>query len=1242
MTQPADDFSSAGKNVYNTPLEEEARRSFLEYSYSVITSRALPDARDGLKPVHRRILFSMSESGLRPDHSFVKSARVVGNCMGRYHPHGDSAIYEALVRLTQDFALNAPLASGHGNFGSPNDGPAASRYCVTGDTRVRLADGSTAAISDIVPDSTLNSDNDISLMVLDKAGKPVHASKFFNSGIHPIKNVKVAGGASIRGSHNHLVLTLQTAMGVPVLQWMQLNELREGMFVALARNAEHTNVKPNSEEVLLGALLGGFASEGWYSSERAGFNNTDKVFFDTVSSAYRQLVGGRFYIYSRNLKSSDKTIYELDVHDLENIDKSVLAELRDLEAEDKVVPNIIWNSTPGAKRVFLQSIFEGDGSIQIAKSKTTQTLSISYSSYSQKLVEGLQELLLEFGVYSTISKQSSRGEYKLKISEKHSLNKFYKNVGFLTAKQALLEAYVNDDCMDLTTRSLSRDYVPYISDYVREVAKSSKKSWAIKNNFDTVEHWARNRNFVLSEILEKEDAAVVSYIMDAGYRFQPVVAVSDEEPEAVYSLRVDSEDHSFLAGGFVNHNTEVRMSENAMLLVNELDENTVDFIPNYDGSTEEPTVLPAAYPNLLVNGSSGIAVGMATNMIPHNLGEAIDAARLLIKKPKASLDEIMELIPGPDLPTGGQLIGLDEVRRAYEEGRGSVRIRGKAEVLPLEGSRGRSMISVTELPYGIGTEKVIEKIKDELGKKRLQGISDVKDLSDRRNGLRLVIETKTGINPTALLNDLYRYTPLEVSFGIANLTLVNGEPRTLSLKELLEVFIEHRYDVIRRRTQYRKDKAEARKHIVEGLLIALQDIDEVVKVIKASSDTSEARVKLCERFELSEIQAGHILDMPLRRLVNLEVQNLKDELAELLKAIEGYNWILNDDKVLKKVVDDELEDVKKRFATARKTELVSGQLEEILAESTSAALSPEVENEAVEIYLSSTGLLARTPAPSEEAPEMKRAVKKRAKHDTIISTLVANTHDSALAITNLGNGYKFAVLDVPSLPKGNGRVILKGGISGKELVELEKNEHIVGIAPISHDSARGIAMATRNGIVKINNFDLPQRSSSFPIIGLKEGDEVISSSIVFDSDAIVLITNEAALLTFPADAVRPQGRTGGGVTGIKLPEGVTVNSFSIVSESMQSDALVVTATEQSAKVTQFSEFPSKGRGTGGVRAHKMLKTESGLIASLVSVGPVAASDKGEPIELPSTYAKRDASGTPTPGIGIIGREYSQG
>ena len=427
--------------------------------------------------------------------------------------------------------------------------------------------------------------------------------------------------------------------------------------------------------------------------------------------------------------------------------------------------------------------------------------------------------------------------------------------------------------------------------------------------------------------------------------------------------------------------TEARMSSEAMLLVDELGEDTVDFRPNYDGSLQEPSVLPAAFPNLLVNGTSGIAVGMATNMIPHNLGEIVAAARWLINHPNASLDKLMEFVPGPDLPTGGQLLGLDQVRKAYETGRGVVRMRAKATTGPIEGSR-RQGITVTELPYGVGPEKVIERITEEVNKtKRLTGIADVKDLTDRENGTKLVIECKVGVNPQALLADLYRLTPLEQSFGINNLVLVDGQPRTLGLKELLEVFLAHRYEVVTRRTRYRRRKREERLHLVEGLLKALVDIDKVIKLIRGSENAQAAKEGLMKRFKLSEVQAAYILDTPLRRLTKYDKLELESEQDRLRKEIAELTEILDDEKVLKRVVSKELAKVAKDFAVPRRTALIDGDLKEVLAASKPAG-PLEVADDPCQVILSSTGLVARTAAESEEAVEGRRR-SGRARHDAI-------------------------------------------------------------------------------------------------------------------------------------------------------------------------------------------------------------------------------------------------------------------
>ncbi|SBT67654.1 DNA gyrase subunit A [Micromonospora sediminicola] len=797
-------FDQAGARVFDNPLVTEVSDSYLEYAFSVIHSRALPDARDGLKPVHRRILWSMYEQGHRPDRGHVKSARIVGDVMGKYHPHGDTAIYDAMVRLAQDFSLNVPLIDGHGNFGSPDDGPAAARY------------------------------------------------------------------------------------------------------------------------------------------------------------------------------------------------------------------------------------------------------------------------------------------------------------------------------------------------------------------------------------------------------------------------------------------TEARMSREAMLLTGELGEDTVDVEPNYDGSLTQPTVLPAAFPNLLVNGASGIAVGMATNMIPHNLGEVVQAARWLINHPDATLDKLMEFVPGPDLPTGGLLLGLDEVRRAYETGRGVVRMRGRVQIGPLEGSRGRQAITVTELPYGVGAEKVIAAITNEVNKtKRLTGIADVKDLTDRENGTRLVVECKVGVNPQALLADLYRLTPLEQSFGVNNLVLVDGQPRTLGLKELLEVFLSHRYEVVTRRSSYRKRKREERLHLVDGLLVALLDIDRVVKLIRASEDAQAAKDGLMQKFKLSEIQAGYILDTPLRRLTRYDRLELEAEQEKLRGEIAELSKILDDPKVLRKLVSDELAAVVKQFGAERRTTLVDGDLKEVLAASVPAG-PLEVADDPCQVILSATGLVARTAAESEEAAEARRR-SGRVKHDAVRAVVHSTARGRVLVVTSAGRAFKIDVLPLPVLPEQSGTVSLRGGMSAAELVPLEPGETVVGLAPLgpSAPGSPGLALGTRQGVVKVCAPDWPVRSDEFEVISLRDGDEVVGATWLTDAaETLAFVSSEAALLRFPASLVRPQGLKGGGMAGISLPADARVVFFGAVrtDDATHGEPMVVTSTGATVKVTPFKAYPAKGRATGGVRAQRFLKGETDLSVAWIGPRPVGATANGDPVELPPADPRRDGSG----------------
>ncbi|WFE34764.1 DNA gyrase subunit A [Micromonospora sp. WMMD975] len=1227
-------FDQAGARVFDNPLVTEVSDSYLEYAFSVIHSRALPDARDGLKPVHRRILWSMHEQGHRPDRGHVKSARIVGDVMGKYHPHGDTAIYDAMVRLAQDFSLNTPLIDGHGNFGSPDDGPAAARYCVVGDTRIRMADGTSPRIRDVVnlpPDSEADADFE----VLDKDGKAVRVNKVFNSGVHPTLRLTTETGFSLRGSENHLVLCLDAPMGVPVLQWRRLDELAPGAVVCLARNA-WSQVIPTAREYMLGVLGGAWVSEGFASESRAGFNNTDEHFFDEVLHAYDQVIGGRRYVSERHTRRDRRRVRELDVQEsaggMDAFRASPLAELIGHQARDKFVPEFVWTGGWGAKRAFLMALFEGDGGVRVAN---TTSFTIQYTSFSERLTREVQELLAEFGVvacHRQYTRPSGSVEHRLVVSGLGNIKAFATRVGFLRTKQAVLAGVLGH--APLRPHRLSQDHVPFVADYVRDALdfdrRGSGRKWLTQHNFDRIERWETERLRIIDRIKDTEILATILPIMDSGYRFERVVSVTPDEPAEVYSVRVESADHSFLAGGFVNHNTEARMSREAMLLVGELGEDTVDVEPNYDGSLTQPTVLPAAFPNLLVNGASGIAVGMATNMIPHNLGEVVQAARWLINHPDATLDRLMEFVPGPDLPTGGLLLGLDEVRRAYETGRGVVRMRGRVEIGPLEGSRGRQAITVTELPYGVGAEKVIAAITNEVNKtKRLTGIADVKDLTDRENGTRLVVECKVGVNPQALLADLYRLTPLEQSFGVNNLVLVDGQPRTLGLKELLEVFLSHRYEVVTRRSAYRKRKREERLHLVDGLLIALLDIDRVVKLIRASEDAQAAKDGLMQRFKLSEIQATYILDTPLRRLTKYDRLELEAEQEKLRGEIAELSKILDDPKVLRKLVSDELASVVKQFGAERRTTLVDGDLKEVLAASVPAG-PLEVADDPCQVILSATGLVARTAAESEEAAEARRR-SGRVKHDAVRAVVHSTARGRVLLVTSAGRAFKIDVLPLPVLPEQAGTVSLRGGMSAAELAPLAPGETVVGLAPLgpSAEGSPGLALGTRQGVVKVCSPDWPVRSDEFEVISLRDGDEVVGATWLTDgAEALAFVSSEASLLRFPASLVRPQGLKGGGMAGINLPAGARVVFFGAVrtDDPQHGEPMVVTSTGATVKVTPLKAYPAKGRATGGVRAQRLLKGELDLSVAWIGPRPVAATANGDPVDLPPADPRRDGSG----------------
>ncbi|GAA4285103.1 DNA topoisomerase IV subunit A [Brevibacterium daeguense] len=674
--------------------------------------------------------------------------------------------------------------------------------------------------------------------------------------------------------------------------------------------------------------------------------------------------------------------------------------------------------------------------------------------------------------------------------------------------------------------------------------------------------------------------------------------------------------------------TEAKLTAASMAMIAGLEEDVVDFVPNYDNTLTQPEVLPAAFPNLLINGASGIAVGMATNMPPHNPGEVISAARHLIEHPGAELSELMRFVPGPDLPSGGRIIGLAGIRDAYQNGRGSFRTRATVKFENL--TARRKGIVVTELPYLVGPEKVIEKVKDMVGAKKLSGIASIDDFSDRKHGLRLVIGIKNGFDPEAVLEELYRLTPMEESFGINNVCLVDGQPRTLGLKELLEVYVAHRLDVVRRRTAFQLRKAQDRLHLVEGLLLAILDIDEVIQLIRTSDDAATARTRLMDVFELTEVQATYILDLQLRRLTKFSRLELEAERDELRERIAHLESILADEAKLRALVSEELGQAAEALDSPRRTALVEGSHKVFASRGKKAGQAElTIADEPCWVLLSTSGRIARTNALS-----VLPVNGRRVSHDAMRSQVATTSRGMLGAVTNKGRMIKIDVVALPALPPQATRPGLAGGVRIGEFVTLDAGEQVLGLV----DPGAEFVLGTAEGVIKrVAGAEAPTNRDSWDVIRLKPKDTVVGLGQLPDIDAAqaVFVASNGQLLTYSAGLVRAQGWGAGGVAGIKLGADARVIAFDLVDPGEDNTVVTIAGgvnfsgdPASSIKLTPLSEFPVKGRATAGVRAHRFLKDETELTLAHTGPSPQAASANGAARRLPEEFGRRDGTGTP--------------
>jgi DNA gyrase subunit A len=929
-------------------IQQEMQRSYIDYAMSVIVGRALPEVRDGLKPVHRRVLYAMFDSGFRPDRSHAKSARSVAETMGNYHPHGDASIYDTLVRMAQPWSLRYPLVDGQGNFGSPgNDPPAAMRYCITGDAMVRLPEGQSVRIADIVRGARPNSDHSIDVKVLDRHGNPATATRLFHSGQHQTYTVRTVEGYEVTGTANHPLLCVVDVAGVPTLLWKLIEEIRPGDYAVLHRTT-----------------LTDCAGSG------------DKV---------------------RRVPSTTCTV----------------------------------DDVPGLVR-FIRA--HGD---------------------------------------------------------------------------------------------------------------------------------------------DPDAQTIATELTDGRFYYARVASVTDAGVAPVYSLRVDTSDHSFITNGFVSHNTEARLTPLAMEMLREIDEETVDFVPNYDGRVQEPTVLPSRFPNLLANGSGGIAVGMATNMPPHNLRELAQAVFWCLENPDAdeekTLTAVMKKVKGPDFPTAGLIVGGQGITDAYNTGRGSIRMRGVAEIE--EDNRGRTSLVITELPYQVNHDNFITSIAEQVRDGKLGGIANIEDQGSDRVGIRIVVELKRDAVAKVVLNNLYKHTQLQTSFGANMLAIVDGVPRTLRLDQLIRLYVEHQLDVIIRRTRYRLRKANERAHILRGLVKALDALDEVIALIRASQTVDDARVGLIELLDVDEIQAQAILDMQLRRLAALERQRIIDDLTKIEAEIADLEDILAKPDRQRGIVRDELTEITDKYGDDRRTRIIAADGE----------VSDEdlIAREDVVVTITETGYAKRT--KTDLYRSQKRGGKgvqgAGLKQDDIVNHFfVCSTHDWILFFTTQGRVYRAKAYDLPEASR------IARGQHVANLLAFQPEERIAQVIQIrSYEDAPYLVLATRKGLVKkskLTDFD-SNRSGGIVAVNLRDGDELVGAVLCSAEDDLLLVSAKGQSIRFTAsdEALRPMGRATSGVQGMRFNEDDVLLSLNVVHEGMY---LLVATSGGYAKRTAIGEYPVQGRGGKGV------------------------------------------------------------
>jgi DNA gyrase subunit A len=1173
--------------------------AYLDYSMSVIVSRALPDVRDGLKPVHRRVLYAMDQMGLQSTKAFRKCAGTVGEVLKSYHPHGDVAVYDSLVRMAQPWSMRYPLVLGQGNFGSQDDDPpAAMRYCVTGDTLVVTDNG-------LIPIGQLSQPGveDIAVRVLSKDGQTNTASKWWDCGAFPTWRVRTQRGYEVTGTANHplLVAVPHASDGRVTLTWKTIAELAVGDYVVLDRStnlwpeqpvdlrsfspSEKAQTKqqalPKALNEDLAFLLGALLAEGRFGEQVIAFATTRGDFAEQFVQAWQRVFPTcRLHIFEREpVGYGKKPFLQIQV-----LSQHVIAFFKALglsgRSAQRQIPEALLRSPRHVAAAFLRGLFEGDGALETS---ARSLLRLHLTASNHLLLRQVQTLLLRFGIVASLNEDRTRQVHRLLISGRDNLVLFSDEIGFASeTKSRALEAILEMHSGKAWSRS---DFIPYLAGYVSVHVARGQREWVSKKNVDRSDRLTAT----LPRLALVWPAVVVSELENPArqrYLFERVESIEYAGVQPVYSVRVDSECHSFVANGFVNHNTEAKLAAISDELLRDIEKDTVDFKPNYDNQTTEPWVLPARLPNLLLNGSTGIAVGMATNIPPHNLVEVCNGIAYLIEHPDATTEDLSRIVRGPDFPTGGVIQGREGIRNMYANGRGRVVVRARTSIE--EAERGRMNIIVTELPYQVNKADLVKKIAELTRDKKLDGISEIRDESDRQ-GMRVVIELKRDANPESVLNALFKYTAMQSAFNANMLALVDQQPRILTLKAFLQHYINHREIVLTRRTRFELAKAEARRHILEGLKLVLDNLDAVITAIRESQTTEIATARLQREFALSDEQCKAVLDIRLGRLVAMERSKVEEELAEVLKSIKYYQLLLSDINEIRKLIKQDLEELKAKYGDARRSDIVEAEAGDFRAEDL-------IANEEVVVTLTEKGYIKRLPSSTYRAQRRGgRGITGMAtrEDDAVLQLLVTHSHDSLLFFTDRGRVFQLRAYELPDTSRtAKGEHIIN-------LIGIEQRERVTAVVSVPKDGSRDyMIVATKKGEVKkteMNEFEIVRRDGKIAM-NLEEDDELIGARLAHADDDVLMITAGGQAIRFTVKELRSASRISGGVRGIRLAPGDTVVSLNIATAGGE---LLVVTEHGYGKRTPIDEYPRHNRGGGGVLTARLTEKTGRIAAARV-------------------------------------------